>query len=66
MQGLVLLTPANEYTGGFCVIPGSHADHDAYSRRHPYADRQGDFLPVPEDDPILTAGGRRMALLRAR
>lgn len=65
VQGLVLLTPANEYTGGFCVIPGSHLDHDAFSRRHPYADGQGDFLPVPEDDPILTAHGRRMVLLRA-
>ena len=64
VQGLVLLTPANEYTGGFCVIPGSHRDHEAFSHRHPYADRQGDFLPVPEDDPILTSG-KRMVLLRA-
>ena len=62
VQGLVLLTPANEYTGGFCVMPGTHTQHAAFSERHPWAEQQGDFLPVPEGDEILAAGGR---LLRA-
>lgn len=31
--------------------------HDEYSRRHPHADRQGDFLAVPEGDPILRCPG---------
>jgi hypothetical protein len=62
VQGLVTLTPAHEYTGGFCVMPGTHRQHDEYSRRHPYGDRQGDFLPVPHGDPILRHQGY---LLRA-
>ena len=62
VQGLVLLTPANEYTGGFCVIPGTHHMHAEYSARHPWAESQGDFLPVPEGDPIIAGGG---VLLRA-
>ena len=41
---------------------GTHRLHDDYSRRHPYADRQGDFLPVPHGDPILRHQGY---LLRA-
>ena len=36
---------------------GTHLLHDEYSARHPYADRQGDFLPVPEGDPILRRQG---------
>ena len=63
VQGLILLTPANEYTGGFCAVPCSHKDHVAFSERHPWAKEQGDFLAVPEGDPILAAGGR---LLRAQ
>jgi hypothetical protein len=62
VQGLVLLTPANEYTGGFCVVPGSHKNHLAFSERHPWAIDSGDFLPVPEGDEILKPGGK---LLRA-
>ena len=54
VQGLVQLTPANEYTGGFCVIPGSHKGHEAFSRRHPSAHLQGDFLIVPDGDPLLS------------
>lgn len=57
VQGLVTLTVANEWTGGLCVVPGSHKHHDAYCRRHPLAKHQGDFLPVPAGDPILEAGG---------
>ena len=53
VQGLVQLTPAHEYTGGFCVIPGSHKGHEAFSRRHPSALAQGDFLIVPDGDPLL-------------
>jgi len=62
VQGLVLLTPANEWTGGFCVVPRTHMLHAAFSERHPWADQQGDFLPVPEGDAILNGGG---CLLRA-
>ena len=39
---------------GFCVIPGSHKGHEAFSRRHPSAAVQGDFLIVPDEDPLLT------------
>ena len=52
----MLLTEANEYTGGLCVIPGTHRVHDAFSQRHPWAKTGGDFLPVPSGDPILAAG----------
>ena len=38
---------------GFCVIPGSHKGHEAFSRRHPSAHAQGDFLIVPDGDPLL-------------
>ena len=53
---------------GFCVIPGTHKQHDAFSARHPYSDEQGDFLPVPPDDPILQSrlpSGSTGYLLRA-
>ena len=30
--------------------------HDDYSQRHPHAERQGDFLPAPRNDPILDMG----------
>ena len=57
VQGMVLLTPANEFTGGFCVVPGTHRQHAEYSARHPWGAEGGDFLPVPEADPILDSGG---------
>ena len=60
LQGLVQLTPANEWTGGFCVVPGSHKYHDEFSKRHPHRDVQGDFLPVPEGDPIVPKGSGLM------
>ncbi|KAL1514962.1 hypothetical protein AB1Y20_004038 [Prymnesium parvum] len=56
VQGLVLLTPANKWTGGLCVIPGSHLYHEEFSQRHPWAATQGDFLVAARDDPVLDVG----------
>jgi hypothetical protein len=38
-------------------MPGTHKEHETFSSRHPHADVQGDFLPVPHDDALLERKG---------
>ena len=52
------------HTAGFCVIPGSHKGHELFSMRHPSARAQGDFLLVPDGDPLLT-NAKGFYMLRA-
>ena len=57
VQGLVSYRDATVDTGGLCVIPGSHRDHDALCARSPSTKMQIDFVTVEKSDPILAAGG---------
>jgi len=53
VQGLCLLTAATAETGGLCVIPGSHRQHEEMCARNPHAAECNHFVPVElrEDDP---------------
>jgi endonuclease/exonuclease/phosphatase family metal-dependent hydrolase len=57
IQGLVAYTDADETTGGLCVVPGSHLQHEELCARaaDPAA---GDFVTVPASDPVLATPGR--------
>jgi hypothetical protein len=57
VQGLVTYFDATADTGGLCVIPGSHRDHDALCARAASAKAGIDFVSVAADDPILSGGG---------
>ena len=57
VQGLVTYTDATADTGGLCVIPGSHLDHDKLCERARSARAGSDFVSVDADDPILKCGG---------
>ncbi|CAE7563550.1 unnamed protein product [Symbiodinium natans] len=63
IQGLVTLFDATADTGGLVVIPGSHHHHEDVCKRSILAKRNGDFVPVAIDDPILSQGA---VLLRAQ
>jgi hypothetical protein len=54
VQGLVSYLDANEKTGGLCVIVGSHKQHTSICCRNPLAYREGDFLKISQDDPIMS------------
>ena len=54
MQGLISLLDANASTGGLCVIPGSHREHDALCKRSPFSKGGGDFVPVGQNDPVCS------------
>jgi len=56
VQGLVTLLPANEKTGGLTVIPKSHKHHTEMCERSKLAKGIGDFVPVDEDEPLLSNG----------
>eukprot|EP01129_Flabellula_baltica_P017510 TRINITY_DN971_c0_g2_i4.p1 TRINITY_DN971_c0_g2~~TRINITY_DN971_c0_g2_i4.p1 ORF type:complete len:355 (-),score=70.32 TRINITY_DN971_c0_g2_i4:456-1520(-) len=54
VQGLVTYYDANEDTGGLCVIPKSHLEHDDVCQRSRIAKFVKDFVPLePEEQPIL-------------
>ena len=59
VQGLVSLRAATEHTGGLCVIPGSHLDHDDLMRYA--ASNDGDYVAVPE--PAINPAVRRGRLV---
>eukprot|EP01038_Epipyxis_sp_PR26KG_P014112 gene14112-18933_t len=52
VQGLVTYYDANENTGGLCVIPFSHLQHDEICSRSPYSKLKIDFVQIEESDPI--------------
>lgn len=55
VQGVLLLTDANEHTGGLCVIPRSHSEFINLCERNPMAkaNKSVDYVPIPYDDPVL-------------
>lgn len=53
VQGLVTYYDATAETGGLCVIPGSHLQHNEVCERAPMARAQVDFLMIPADEPVL-------------
>jgi len=53
VQGFVTLTEATEHTGGLVVIPGSHLQHTEMCERIEIAQAVGDYVPIPEGDPLL-------------
>ena len=59
VQGIVSLQAATEHTGGLCVIPGSHLDHDDLMRYAASGD--GDYVAVPE--PTINPAVRRGRLV---
>ncbi|KAG8466152.1 hypothetical protein KFE25_001908 [Diacronema lutheri] len=68
VQSFTSLHDQDETTGAFVVVPGSHLEHAAVTRRAlraaPGTPRTQQFLLVPPDDSILTA--RRPRLIRCR
>jgi hypothetical protein len=54
VQGLVTLRAANRHTGGLCVVPRSHLQHDTVCSYAAVSD--GDFVPMPPHDPLVAAG----------
>ena len=56
VQGLLSYTDADETTGGLCVIPRSHHQHEGLCER--VAQGLSDFVPVPVSDPVLSTPGR--------
>lgn len=58
VQGLVTLCDTTADTGGLCVIPRSHLDHTVMCQRIPDADKMGDHVPIPYNDPVLRYGSR--------
>jgi len=58
VQGLVTFTDATPATGGLCVVPGSHLQHEEVSERACGEKLPANFLPVQGGDPVLGAGGR--------
>lgn len=64
VQGLVALTHATQATGGLCVLPGTHLQHAALSRR--YAHVRTDYVHLAHDDPILAASARSALLVQCR
>ena len=55
VRGMLLLTDQNASTGGFIVVPGSHARHDALVARHGGRNGGSWLMPLPNDDPALLA-----------
>lgn len=53
VQGLVSYYDATDETGGLCVIPKSHLQHDQLCRRTPLARMGMDFIEILPTDPIL-------------
>lgn len=56
IQGLLTLYDVDEMTGGFVVIPDSHLDHEGLCQRAKCKPTTGNFVQVPENDPILRFG----------
>ena len=56
VQGLVTYTAASAETGGLCLIPGSHRQHDDLCHRSPAARQKIDFVTIEYNDPVLSAG----------
>lgn len=57
VQGLVTLYDATPHTGGLCVIPRSHLQHDAFCQRAPNASVLGDFVPIEVTDSVFETDG---------
>jgi len=65
VQGLVSMTDATERTGGLCIVPGSHLEHDAVCARSELScgPMPMDFVPVDEHDPILRTAENEPSLI---
>mmetsp|Transcript_6584 Transcript_6584/g.8022 ORF Transcript_6584/g.8022 Transcript_6584/m.8022 type:complete len:326 (+) Transcript_6584:262-1239(+) len=61
IQGMVTLFDATPATGGLCVIPGSHKEHDKLISEAPKS-TTGDFILVPPSSELLQ---RRKILVSA-
>lgn len=59
IQGLVSLTDCNQYTGGFCVIPGSHLHHEKFVFDAAKKSNQN-FVMIPHDSPYLISPYRQV------
>jgi ectoine hydroxylase-related dioxygenase (phytanoyl-CoA dioxygenase family) len=53
IQGLVTYYNATEDTGGLCVIPRSHLQHNEVCERCAKGDRSMDFISIPKEDDVL-------------
>jgi hypothetical protein len=65
IQGFVTFTDATPETGGLCVAPGSHHQHEEVCERAYAQKLKGDFVPVQSDDPALAASGARLVCAMA-
>jgi hypothetical protein len=54
VQGLVLYTDANADTGGLCVVPGSHLQHEEVCSRGTNSQILMDFVEVDPNDEVLS------------
>ena len=57
VQGLVTYYDADAETGGLCVVPGSHRQHQELCERTNAARMGMDFVSIDSADPVLRAGG---------
>lgn len=53
VQGLVTYYDADALSGGLCLIPRSHLQHDEVCKRSPAARMKIDFVRLEDSDPIL-------------
>lgn len=53
IQGLVTYYDANEDTGGLCVIPKSHLQHNEVCERSYNGDKSIDYIRINEQDEVL-------------
>jgi hypothetical protein len=58
VQGLVTFTDAHPGTGGLCVIPGSHKQHQSVCERACSDKLSGNFVLIQPGDPCLETGAR--------
>lgn len=48
IQGLVNLAPSGPQDGGLVVVPGTHAEHEAFFASHPARDAEGDWYKLTD------------------
>eukprot|EP01084_Bolivina_argentea_P007896 14810_1 len=52
IQGILALTDGDDTTGGLCVIPKTHFDHDEICERVHWP-KHSDYLPIPRKDKMF-------------
>jgi hypothetical protein len=65
IQGLVTYYDATAETGGLCVIPGSHLQHDELCERAPGAKMKVDWVSISAGDTVLRSAEPTLVCAKA-